>query len=143
MNGKTAGDLATNLANPASVPARLRRMTPRDAEMTALVMALEYYGDADQYRVVAEGQTRPMILADQGKRARKALGQSAQRALDLHYQFTANNQRLHAQRRTLADKERIISELRLALSRCILRRHEPEAVERIARAELSGAAPRD
>lgn len=49
------------------------------------------------------------------------------------------NRRIFAQRRALAEKERVIVELRLALSRCLLRRHEPEAVERIARAELRGA----
>jgi hypothetical protein len=128
--------MMVNSTNPASVPARLRRMTPRDAEMTALVMALEYYGDAQQYEIVGEEQTRPMILADRGKRARHALGQSAQRALDLHYQFTENNRRVGAQRRALAEKERVITELRLALSRCLLRRTEPDAVERIARAAL-------
>src|SRR5688572_30823909 len=132
MIGKSPG----NLANPACVPDRLRRLTPRDTEMTALVMALEFYGDAQQYEVVSEAQTRPMILADHGKRARHALGQSAQRALDLHYQFTENNRRIGAQRRTLAKQERLIAELKIALERCLLRSSEPDVVSRIAREAL-------
>lgn len=105
MSGKHGGNLAEHIVNSVQVPVRLRRITERDAEMAALVMALEYYADADQYRVVAEEQTQPMILVDRGKKARHALGQSGQRAVQVHHFLVQTERRVAGQKHRLAELE--------------------------------------
>lgn len=104
MTGKNSGNVAENIAKPLT-PVRLRQITERDAEMAALVMALEYYADHDQYRVVAEEQTQPMILVDRGKKARHALGQSGQRALQVHHFLIQTERRVAGQKHRLAELE--------------------------------------
>lgn len=87
-------------------------ISTRDAELTALVMALEFYADAEQYEVIAEPQTKPMILADHGRTARHALSNAGKRGQNLHQQFVSMGERINHQKHKLTEQARIIAELK-------------------------------